>query len=435
MVVEPQPEPVARTWTRMVDGVTRGGTQWLLIGSVLGGIGAYLFQVLGTRALGEEAYAPIGTLWTIQYLFWSIFLFAVETYVTRETVVGRVGREFRGTAAARTWAWIGIVAAALTVASWLARDRLFFGADDLALVAGLTVLSFGAFAIVRGRLAGVGRFKAYGLVSASESLIRLAVAAVVVLVAATTRSLAWTLPSGAAAAACWWFLLRRRRPDAFVDRPRTLEPPRTGRFLTLTTLANGAGQVLLAGGPLALVALAAGPAELSVFFVTITAARVPVVVALGGVLSRLLPTFTRVLGERGPEALPGLAGRLAAGTAAVAAVGAAGGAAVGSQLIGFFFGAGFAPPWWLAAVAGGGVLLATGGMLLNQLLIAAGLEHRLPACWLAGLATAVTVLTLAPGTPIARVSAGFIAGEVVALAALIVAARIPSRRGSAPAGG
>ncbi|HEX6207476.1 MAG TPA: hypothetical protein VF058_03870 [Actinomycetota bacterium] len=426
--MEPQPQQAPGKWTRIVSGVTRGGTQWLLVGSVLGGIGAYLFQVIGTRALGEEAYAPIGTLWTIQYLFWSIFLFAVETYVTRETVVGRVGREFRGAAAARTWAWIGIVAAALTVASWLARDRLFFGADDLALVAGLTVLSFGAFAIVRGRLAGVGRFKAYGLVSASESLIRLAVAAVVVLVAATTRSLAWTLPSGAAAAACWWFLLRRRRPDAFVDLPRTLEPPRTGRFLTLTTLANGAGQVLLAGGPLALVALAAAPAELSVFFVTTTAARVPVVVALGGVLSRLLPTFTRVLGERGPEALPGLAGRLAAGTAAVAAVGAIGGAAVGSQLIGFFFGAGFAPPWWLAAVAGGGVLLATGGMLLNQLLIAAGLEHRLPVAWLVALAAGVVVVVVASGSATARVSAGFIAGELVALCGLIVATRVPSRR-------
>jgi O-antigen/teichoic acid export membrane protein len=426
--VEPQPRPVARVWTRMMGGVTRGGTQWLLLGSVLGGVGAYLFQVLGTRALGEEAYAPIGTLWTIQYLFWSIFLFAVETYVTRETVVGRVGRTFRGGAAVRTWAWILTVAGLLTAASWLVRDRLFYGAGDLAFVAGLTVISFGAFAIVRGRLAGVGRFRAYGLVSASESLIRLAVATAVVLVAATTRSLAWTLPAGAAAAASWWFLLRRRRRDAFLDRPRSMEPPRTGRFLTLTTTANGAGQVLLAGGPLALVALAAGPAELSVFFVTITAARVPVVVALGGVLSRLLPTFSRVLSERGRVVLPGLAARLVGGTVLVAALGAAGGAAIGSQLIGFFFGAGFAPPWWLAAVAGGGVFMATGGMLLNQLLIAAGLEHRLPACWLAALATGVLVVILTSGTPTARVSAGFIAGEVVAVTALTVAARLRVRR-------
>ena len=435
MVVEPQPQPVARVWTRMVDGVTRGGTQWLLLGSVLGGVGAYLFQVLGTRALGEEAYAPIGTLWTIQYLFWSIFLFAVETYVTRETAVGRVGRAFRGAAAVRTWVWIGGVAAGLTAASWVVRDRLFYGAGDLAVVAGLTVLSFGAFAIVRGRLAGVGRFRAYGLVSASESLIRLAVATAVVLVAATTRSLAWTLPAGAAAAACWWFLLRRRRRDAFVDRPQTVKPPRTGRFLMLTTLANGAGQVLLAGGPLALVALAAAPAELSVFFVTTTAARVPVVVALGGVLSRLLPTFTRVLAEQGAGALPRLAGRLAAGTAVVAALGAAAGGAVGSQLIGVFFGAGFAPPWWLAAVAGGGVLLATGGMLLNQLLVAAGLEHRLPACWLAGLATGVAVVVLTTGSPSVRVAAGFIAGEVVALGSLTVASRLRGGHTRAEAGG
>jgi O-antigen/teichoic acid export membrane protein len=418
--------PPARS--RALEGLTHRGTHWLLVGSLLGGLGAYLFQVLGTRALGEEAYAPIGSLWTIQYLFWSTLLYSVETYVAREAVVGRVGRRFPRGAAVRTWAWIGAFAATLAAGSWLIRERLFYGLGDLSIVAGLTVLSFGAFAFVRGRFAGAGRFKAYGLVSASESLIRLALAAGVLLVAATTRALAWVLPVGAAAAAGWWFILGRRRLDPLVEPVESMEPPRTGRFLVLTTLANAAGQLLLAGGLLALVALSAPPTELSVFFVTTTAARVPIVLALGGLLSRVLPTFTRLLAERGRDTLPRIAGRLAAGTVLVAAVGAAAGAAVGRPLIGLFFGEGFAPPWWLAAAAGGGVLLATGGMLLNQLLVAGELEHRLPAPWFAGLAAGVLVVGAAAGTPMARVIAGFVVGEAAALVLLVVAARLPRRR-------
>jgi O-antigen/teichoic acid export membrane protein len=426
-MVEPRPEPVASIRSRAFQSFTHRGTHWLLVGSLLGGLGAYLFQVVGTRALGEEAYAPIGTLWTIQYLCWSTFLYAVETYVTREVVVGRVGRNFPRATAVRTLTWIGGFAAALTAGSWIIRDRLFYGLGDLAIVAGLTVLSFGAFAVVRGRLAGSGRFKAYGLVSASESLIRLALAVAVMMVAATTRALAWVLPVGAGAAACWWFFLRLRPPDVVVEPLQQVELPRTSRFLVLTTIANGAGQLLLAGGPLALVALSAPPAQLSVFFVTTTAARVPIVLALGGVLSRLLPTFTRVLTDRGKEALPGLAGRLAGGTALVAAIGTGAGAAIGPQLIGVFFGAGFTPPWWLAAAAGGGVLLATGGMLLNQLLVAAGLERRLPVPWFAGLAGGALVVVMTAASPMARVTAGFVVGEVVALVALVFAASLVGR--------
>jgi O-antigen/teichoic acid export membrane protein len=407
--------------------MTRQGTHWLLVGALLGGAGAYLFQLVGTRVLGEEAYAPIGSLWTIQYLVWSTLLFAVETYVTREVVLGRIGPTFPRPAAMRTIAWIGGFAAVLTVGAWLVHDRLFYGLGDLALVAGLTVLSFGAFAVVRGRLAGAGRFKAYGLVSASESLIRLALAVGVVVVGATTRGFAWVLPIGAAAAACWWFVLGRRRSTPHVEPRPAVEPPRTGRFLMLNTTANGAAQLLLAGGVLAMTALSAPAADLSVFFVTITAARVPVVLALGGVLSRLLPAFRRALDDRGEHALPGLAARLAVGATLVAAIGTATGAAVGGPLIGALFGAGFAPPWWLAAAAAGGVLLATGGLLLNQLLVAGGLEQRLPLPWFAGLTAAAVVVVLVRGSPTVRVTAGFLVGEVVALVSLIVASRRPRR--------
>lgn len=414
-------------------GLVRGGTQWLLVGSLVGGIAAYLFQVVGARALGEEAYAPIGTLWTIQYLCWSVFLYAVETYVNREAVLGRLDQRMGARAILRTGGWIVGVAGALTATTWALRDTLFYGVDELPLVAGLIVMSFGAFAVVRGRFAGAGRFRDYGLVTASESVIRLMLAVLVALVAATTQALAWTMPVGALAAAGWWLVARRGPTEPPDERVEQDESPRSGRFIGLTTATNAAVQVLLAGAPLAVVALGAGPAEVSIVFVTMTAARVPVVLALGGLLSRMLPTFVRVLDQRGDAAGVRIAGGIGMATLVLGAIGALAGGLVGSPLIALFFGGGFAPPWWFAAATGGGVVLGTGGMLLNQLVIARGLEHRLPAPWYAGLAAAALAVWVAGGTPIARVAAGFIIGEAVALAALVVTARLPRAVGS-PAG-
>jgi O-antigen/teichoic acid export membrane protein len=427
--VDAQLEPLRSARARLLRGLTRRGTQWLVVGSVLGGLGAYLFQIVGTRALGEEAYAPIGTLWTIQFLTWSIFLQPIESFVTREVVTGRAAPSLSRTVAVRTWAWVALVAGTVAGTSWLAGERLFYGVEGLAVVAGLIAVSFGAFAFVRGGLAGHERFRAYGFVSAAESLLRFALAVVVVVIVPTTRALAWTMPFGAAIAASFWFVVRGDPGGPPVGAPEGLGPSRAGRFLVLTSAANAAGQLLLAGGPLALVALAAAPSELSVFFVTITAARVPVVLALGGLLSRLLPTFGRILAARGRDAVSSLAARIAVGTVAVAAVGAALGFAAGSQLIGLFFGSGFEPPPWLAAIAAGGVLIATGGMVLNQLLVAAGLEHRLPIPWIGGLLAGSLVLMIVDGTPTQRVAAGFISGEIVALVALLVAARWRHRSG------
>lgn len=422
--MEPVTPPTLRS--KISGGLVRGGTHWLLIGSLVGGVAAYLFQVVGARALGEEAYAPIGTLWTIQYLFWSVFLYAMETYVNREVVLGRLGATMRVGAILRMAVWLGAVALALTATTWVLRDALFYGVDDLAVVAGLIVVSYGAFAVVRGRFAGAGRFKVYGLVTAAESVIRLALAVAVVLVAATTRALAWSMPLGALTAAGLWFLVRHRGgPD--VDQPSE-EPPRTGRFLVLTTVTNAGVQVLLAGAPLVVVALGAGPSEVSVVFVTVTAARVPVVLALGGMLSRMLPTFVRILDERGDAAGAGLADRIALATVALGGLAAAAGGLAGAPLIALFFGGGFAPPWWFAAATGGGVVLATGGMLLNQLLVARGLEHRLPVPWYAGLAAGAIAVVVTGGDAILRVGTGFIVGEVAAIAALTVAARLPRTR-------
>jgi O-antigen/teichoic acid export membrane protein len=409
---------------RVLQGLRTGGTYWMLVGSLLAAVGAYLFQLITTRSLGEVRYAPIGTLWTIQYLTVSIFLYSVETYVTRGSLHAEEGSEPGAPFLGRIWASIAMVAACVVAFSWWFRDQLFLGQGELAAVAGSLVVAFGAFMIVRGRLAGSGRFKAYGLVTASESLCRFVLAAGGAAAGAGTRLFAWVMPMGALAAASWWPVLKRRRPTRQGRGVLPVEPAGTVRFLALTTSANAAAQLLLAGGPLLLAFLHASPTAISIFFVAVTAARLPIVFVFGGILSRLLGTFVRLADTDHGRSLRLAATRIAAGTGAVALLGGAAAAAVGSPMIGLLFGQGFLPPWWVAAGATTGVLLATGSLVLNQVLVATGSEARLPVVWTIALIGAALTIAVSAWSPLARVVTGFIVGEVIALIGLTVAIRV-----------
>ena len=322
----------SRTRTRL----RTHGTTPVLIGSALSGLGAYLFQVLGTRALGEEAYAPIGVLWTIQYLALSIALFPSEAYVTRHATLH--GSEGLGSAEAGWRAgrhllpWMAGLCVLLLAVTAGARVPLF-GRDDflLPVISALTVGCYGMFVVVRGTLAGTGRFGQYGAATGAESIIRLLLAVVVVLVSARTGALAMTLPAGVIVATAWWGTRARRWvPDTDVAQGAgepvalpTLEgaPTGTGRYLAATLTATACSQTLLAAGPLAVIALGASAAMVSVVFVTTTAARAPLVFAFGGILSRVLPPLTRVARAGDVKRLWRLATRTVAAALVLAALG------------------------------------------------------------------------------------------------------------------
>jgi O-antigen/teichoic acid export membrane protein len=410
---------------RLSLGLGARGTRWMFVGAALAALGAYVFQALGTRALGGVGYAPIGALWTIQYLVVSVVLLPIETHIARESILSHAaGLRSPRVSFARLWAWLTLVAIVASSVCWLLRDELFHGRDDLALVTGALVLSYGAFLIVRGRLAGTERFKAYGVVTASESTVRAALAAVVTGVAPSVRAFAWIMPVGAFTAAGWWVPLRRnpRQPRDVAARPA--EPPRTARFLALTTAANAITQLLLAGGPLLLAFLHAVPEEVSVFFVTATAVRVPLLFAFGGVLSRLLPTFMRLESSDRRRESRAVAAKIALGTASVAAVIGGVAAAVGGPVVAVLFGAAFRPRWWLVAGATVGILLATGSIVLYQLLIARGSAGLGLLAWAVALAGAVVAIVITDGSATARAVVGLLTGEGVALIGLVVAASV-----------
>jgi len=413
------------------DAVRRtGATSWVLFGSAVSGIGAYLFQIVGTRNLGELAYAPISVLWTMQYLILSIVLISVEANLTRAVTLadGARGTLRRHTTAVTSW--ILITAALVGGVSYVYRGPLFGGLSEMAAVAALLVVSYGLFVTLRGWLAGVGRFRSYGIVTGGESVSRLLATIVIVAVAATPTAIAWVMPLGPMIVFAWW-IRERRKPvvePATVDQP-PLPPPEasTNRFLASTTLANASSQILLAAGPLLLIPLGAGAAEVSVFFVTVTAARAPLAFALGGVLSRVLPPLTRMARSGEWARLRRIALGLGGGTLLLATLGAAAAWWAGPAIIALFFGASFRPEGWFVAVAAATVLLACGALLLNQLLIGMRAESRLIVPWLVSLGVGVTLVVTLTGTPTFRVANAFMAGELVALFALLAAVLATAR--------
>jgi O-antigen/teichoic acid export membrane protein len=403
-----------------------GATAWVAGGALTGGLAAYLFQILGTRTLGAEDYAPLGVLWTLQYLLVGIGLTAVEAYVTR--IVALEGPDARRTREVQIVLvrWLVAVAALAGLAGFVSRDRLFAGFPDLAVVLALLVVAYGTFTIVRGRAAGSDRFRTYAVASAAESLVRLGAGAIAVTLAATTRTLAWVFPLGPAAVTVWALVgQRRRRDERAARRPlgdASLLPgvPSASptRFLASTVTANAAVQVLLAAGPLALVILGAGPVEISVFFTTVTIARAPMTLVLNGGLSRVLPPLLRRArsdGSGGLRRVLGLTVGLGFGVAAVAGAIAW---VVGPPVVTLLFGTGFRPSPLLAALATAVAVLAVGGLGVNQILIALGRESELPLPWLGGVVAATVLVMLLPLPAPDAVIVAFTTGTALAVLAL-----------------
>lgn len=383
----------------------RPGTVAVLAGGAVSSLAAYAFQILGARALGDEAYAPVGILWTLQYLVLTIGLLSVEAHVTR-----------RGGTSPGVWGWIATLTAGVTAAVTLAGGLLFdVTSPAWPVIAGGTVVGFGLLAVVRGEAAARGDFHGYGLLTGGESVLRLLLAALLLGVGTQTIGLAATLPAGALLISLAW--AARRRP---VTVSRGTESGATGTFFAVTTVANGVAQILLAAGPLVVAGLGAGPATTTMVFVTTTAARAPLVFIHSGALARVLPPMRRLLGDGGHArlrrtviqwAVPGAVGVLAAGVL---------GALVGPALVAVAFGADLRPPMLLAALTAVSVALTMAALLLNQVAIALDAQRMLLRPWLTALAAGVAGLVLSGPDPVTQVAVASSLGLVVATCGVLV---------------
>lgn len=368
-----------------------------------------MFQLVGGRLLGPDLFAPVSVLWTLMFLTGTVGLTPVEQYVAREATAGR------RVLTRRSWA-IGAVAlltaAGAATFTTLTRDALFLGEWAFVGLSLLLVATTAPLFVVRGLAIGQRRFDLYGLMLGLEGLGRLVMGGLGLLIVGGPVGLAWGVALGPALGLLVPALRFERRATAPAGGG-------AGAFLAPYVGASGASQLLLAGAPLAVAALGAVPATISIVFVTFTLFRAPVTIVYL-VQGRLLELLVRL-------ELAGDTARVArirrgielAGLTAVALAGTAGWVA-GPALVTLLYGAAFRPEPLVAALAATGVAGAALSQLLGQLLVAEGRTAVLARRWGGGLTAAVGVLLVLPplaGTaPAVTVAAAFATGELTAAA-------------------
>ncbi len=402
------------------------GTSAMLLGALVSAIGAYLFQVIGGRALGADAFAPVTVVWTVLFLGFTIFLIPVEQLLIRRLVLGG------GLAGALKGSWT-VIASVLVAATVLAAAfAVLFRVSLLDGEAGfipVLVLMFPGHALLligRGFLAGRGRFVAYGIAVGLDALGKVAGAVVVAVAGLGPVALAWALilspvlvllvrPFGA-------------HPVTEVAAPSML-PRSDRRFMTGFLVATAASQTVLAAGPLVVGGLGATSAAISVFFVTTTLFRGPMSASYN-VLARILPGLTRRAAAGDHATVNRLARRLAIVGALGAALVGAIAAVAGPPVVELLYGTGFRPSATLAALAAAGVIVGIVGLGTTQVLVGRGDTDRMAVTWLVALATAALTIVVVESDPTIRVAAGFLAGEAAALVGLTISALMPpSQRG------
>jgi O-antigen/teichoic acid export membrane protein len=395
-------------------GFRAPGTTFMVAGGLLGALGAYLFQVYGTRNLDPEAFAPISVLWTAFFILATILLVPVEQYVTREVASGRKALPGDLKPAFVLAGVGGLVGGAFV---WVTLDDLFFGEPIYILQIVLLMFGYSLLFTGKGVLAGRRRFAGVGWVLIVEAAARLVAGVVLLQFVLSATSLGWAMVLGGFSVLLlgWW------RHDVGEARATVASP---GRFLSGYVGGTASAQVLLAGAPLAVAALGGSPALISILFVTFTLYRAPLTLIFS-LQGRILPYLVGLSRDANHVQLGRIARRVVLWGGVLAVLGAGVGWFLGSDVVGLLYGEEYMPTQLVAMLAAGGVMAAAAAQVTSQVLVAEGRTARLTWAWLGGLVTGIVALLLSAGEPDTRVAFGFACGEI---AALLLMGVLASRR-------
>lgn len=380
-------------------------------GIVVGTLLAYVFQLVGGRLLGPELFAPVSVLWTLMFLTGTVALTPVEQYVAREATAGNRVLTRRPAAIVAVVVLTALAAGTFTAVT---NDALFRSERGFVVLGVLIVAATAPLFVARGLAIGQRRFDLYGAMLALEGVGRLLVGGVGLLIVGGPVGLAW----GVALGPVLGLIVPTFRFERRATRPAS---ERAGAFLAPYIGASGASQLLLAGAPLAVAALGAVPATISIVFVTFTLFRAPVTIVylLQGRLLNLLVRL-ELAGER--RSIARIRRGIELGGLAAVTLAGVTGWLIGPSVVALLYGEAFRPEALVAALAATGVAGAGTAQLLGQLLVAEGRTVALARRWGVGLSVAAVVLLAGPAvgdlSPAVAVAAAFASGEVAAAAAM-----------------
>jgi O-antigen/teichoic acid export membrane protein len=391
------------------------GTLAVGAGLLVGGITAYGFLAISARALGPEAYAPLGVLWALMYVAGPGFFLPLEQEVAR-ALASRRARGLGGGPIVRRACLAGaVVATALLLVTAILGPTLNANLFDhkVLLLVGFMLGLAGYYAehLLRGTLSGNGRFSGYGLLVGGESAIRMLACLGLAVLGVKTAG-PYGIVLGAAPFVATVFVLRREKglitpgPDA----PWSELSSALGFLLAASVLA----QVLVNSGVLAIKLLADGQETDTAgrFLNGLIIARVPLFL-FQAVQAALLPKLASHLGAGRHDDFQAGLRRLLAVVVAIGVVATVGAFLLGPTVAELLFGAEFRLGHVDFAYLAGASAAYMLALACAQALIALAAYGRVVIGWASGIAAFILVVVLEEGL-VARVEHAFLAGSVVA---------------------
>lgn len=385
---------------------------------------AYVFFALATRTLGADGAAPVAQLWTYWSASAAVLTFPVQHWIIRVMhTAGGVAAVRR--ALPRVTALVFGLSALVALVSWLARDQLFTR-DDLVFPLLAAAVTAGAFlvGVVRGRLAGAGRFVATGVAIASENALRVVLALVVVARGAGAVGFGLALALGGLAVLAW--------PSAyhFGDRRPGPDPGSPLAFLGGVAVGSLIAQLVLTGGPVVLAGIGGQAGEITGLFAALALFRGPYLLTLG-LVTQVTGALVDLIAAGRHLLLLRIRRLLIAGAAAGAAAAWAFGLWAGPAVIRLVFGAQVAPPRQIIAIVAAATTVGLANLVFTVLLVARGSSGVLTTNWLVAVGVAAAVIVILPLPPLEAVTWSFLAAEVTAFALLWWSEARASRSGKA----
>jgi len=395
------------------------GTTTVGVGLILNGVMAFVFLGLTARLLGAEGFAPLGVLWASVYIVGPGFFLPLEQEVARG-LANRWARGIGTGSLVRQAGTIGgglvILLLVLTAAAsvWLLTH--LFSDNVLILVAfALSLPAYALAHLVRGELAGLGRFRGYAVYFGAENTVRVILAVILAVVGVRVAG-----PYGVALAVApfvaVWLALRGEKDMASdgPDAPWDELSSALGSLLAASVCAA----FLVNAGTLAVEVLASDSEEheAGVFLVGLTIARVPLFL-YQAVQASLLPHLAALAGAGRYTEFRERLGRLLVAVGAIGVIGTVVAFAIGPPLIRLLFGPDFdlsRRDLALLAAGSASIMLATA---LGQSLIALSSQRRVAIGWFLGVVGFVGFVA-AGDDLFLRVEAGILGGSLIAAVAM-----------------
>ena len=395
------------------------GTTTVGVGLVVNGVMAFIYFPLTARVLGAEAFAPLGVLWASMYIVGPGFFLPLEQEVAR----GLANRWARGIGTGRLVRQAGVIGACLVAllllctalaSQWL-LDELFSGEVLILVGFALSLPAYALAHLVRGELAGLGRFRGYAVYFGTENTLRVALSIVLALVGVRVAGPYGVVLGITPMLAVW--LAWRGEHELVTEGPEAPWDELTAALGSLLA-ASVFAAFLVNAGTLAVTVLATDSEEhrAGVFLVGLTIARMPLFL-YQAVQAALLPHLAALAGAGRYSEFRGRLGRLLAAVAALGALGTVVAFLVGAPAIRVLFGPDFdltARDLALLAAGSASIMLATA---LGQSLIALSSQRRVAIGWFLGVVAFVTFVALGNDLFL-RVELGILGGSLVAALAM-----------------